>query len=199
MSNALVIYDTYVNALEQCYRVDEVKEIRDKAIALEQYARQALNVDAERKAIEIRIRAERKAGQLLADTERSPKSKGGDTKSAMQREGPKSEYQEAKEDAGISDTQAQRWQQLAAMPHEDFERKLQDPLIKPTTTGLINGDKPKPASDRALWLWGQLRDFEEKGVLNDDINKILNEMSEALQSDVKRIVPRIIDWLRGLD
>jgi hypothetical protein len=42
--------------------VEEVKDIRDKALALEHYARQALNTDAERKAAKIRIRAENKAG-----------------------------------------------------------------------------------------------------------------------------------------
>ena len=40
---------------------------------------------------------------------------------------------------------------------------------------------------------------EQREILADDINEILNEMSEALQSDVKRLVPRIIDWLGGLD
>jgi hypothetical protein len=44
----------------------EIKDIRDKALALEPYSRQARNTEAERQACEIRLRAERKAGQLLA-------------------------------------------------------------------------------------------------------------------------------------
>src|SRR6266853_2067936 len=44
--------------------------IRDRAITLETYARQAHNVEAERKACEIRLRAERKAGALSAKLER---------------------------------------------------------------------------------------------------------------------------------
>jgi hypothetical protein len=52
-------------AIGAAYEVDEVKDIRDKAIALETYARQAKNVEAERQACEIRLRAERKVGQLL--------------------------------------------------------------------------------------------------------------------------------------
>ena len=51
--------------------------IRDKALALEAYARQALNRDAERKAIEIRIRAERRAGQLLKELKASGTLKEG--------------------------------------------------------------------------------------------------------------------------
>jgi hypothetical protein len=40
-----------------------VKDIRDKARAIEMYARQAQNTEAERLAILIRLRAERKCGQ----------------------------------------------------------------------------------------------------------------------------------------
>ncbi len=41
---------------------------RDNAMALECYAQQALNMEAERQAAEIRIRAERKAGELLKES-----------------------------------------------------------------------------------------------------------------------------------
>ena len=63
----LIRYDAMCEAIAACYTVDEVKEIRNKARALEVYAQQALNVEAERKAAEIRIRAERKAGELLRE------------------------------------------------------------------------------------------------------------------------------------
>ena len=56
-------------AIDAAHAVDEVKDIRDRAVALEHYARQAQNTDAERRAAEIRLRAERKARQLLATRE----------------------------------------------------------------------------------------------------------------------------------
>ena len=58
----LVRYDAMILAIDACVAVDEVKEIRDKARALEVYASQAMNRDSEQKAAAIRIRAERKAG-----------------------------------------------------------------------------------------------------------------------------------------
>jgi hypothetical protein len=54
-------------AIAAAYAVDEVKDIRDKARAIEMYARQAQNTEAERQAGEIRLRAERRCGQLLAE------------------------------------------------------------------------------------------------------------------------------------
>jgi len=199
--SSLAIYDSMVLAIDRCYQVDEVKDLRDKAIAFETYAKQAKNVDAERKAIEVRIRAERRAGQLLAEMERSPIASGGDIKSesAVQRERPISEFQQAKTDANISDTQAKRWQQLAQIPRVDFENKLQDPVIGSTTTGLINANRPQQAPDDALWLWGRLRDFEREGYFDTDINEIVGKMSNALQSDVRRIVPRLMDWFGELE
>jgi hypothetical protein len=65
---ALTLYDAMCSAIDAAYKVDEVKEIRDQAVALEHYARQAKNTEAERRACEIRLRAERKAGQLLKKT-----------------------------------------------------------------------------------------------------------------------------------
>jgi len=45
----LVRYDTMCTAIAECYRVDEAKEIRDRAVAFQAYAKQALNMEAERK------------------------------------------------------------------------------------------------------------------------------------------------------
>ena len=70
-NTALVKYDAMCRAIDAAYRVDEVKEIRDKAAALEHYSRLAKNTENERRACEIRLRAERKAGQLLAKTRKA--------------------------------------------------------------------------------------------------------------------------------
>jgi hypothetical protein len=76
----LVRYDTMCRATAACHSVDEVKDLRDKAKALQVYAKQAKNYEAERKAGEIRIRAERRAGELLREMkqrgERDPGGRG---------------------------------------------------------------------------------------------------------------------------
>ncbi len=73
---ALVRYDSMCRAIAAAYEVDEVKDIRDKALAIETYARQAKNTEAERQACEIRLRAERKAGRLLAEREKAKGARG---------------------------------------------------------------------------------------------------------------------------
>src|SRR5260363_237877 len=70
---ALIRYDAMCKAIVECHRVDEVKELRDKARALEVYAQQARNTEAEDKAREIRNRAQRRMGELLRELPRMPR------------------------------------------------------------------------------------------------------------------------------
>jgi len=66
----LVRYDTMCRAIAECHRIDEVKELRDQARALEVYARRCRNEEAEHKAWEIHLRAERRMGELLIQLKR---------------------------------------------------------------------------------------------------------------------------------
>jgi hypothetical protein len=80
----LIRYETARRALAEAHAVDEVKDIQDKAIALETYARQANDPEMEIMAAVIRLWSERRAGELLEEMEKSGErdaGKGGDRKS----------------------------------------------------------------------------------------------------------------------
>ena len=114
----LIQLDEARKALAKIASVDEAKQIRDKAEALRNYAKQqALGLESQNKAAEIKIRAERRAGELLEKIERTP-PKSRNSRHA----GGKSEtYSDTIKSAGIPETSARRWQKEASVPEPIFE------------------------------------------------------------------------------
>jgi N6-adenosine-specific RNA methylase IME4 len=119
---ALVLYNAARKALAEAHSVDEVKDIRDKAFAMQVYASQAKDMRLIDHATDIRIRAEIRAGELLAETERA---KRGPDKGTEQRSQRATSDAPTLAELGITKTQSWRWQKLAELPEEEREEKIQ--------------------------------------------------------------------------
>jgi hypothetical protein len=122
-AHGLVKYNAARRALDEACRVDEVKEIRDRWLALTIYAKQAKDSDLISKATDLKIRAERRVGEMLkAMGERGERAAPSDTLArgnvARPRESP------SLADLGFSKTQSSRWQKLADLNDDDFETRL---------------------------------------------------------------------------
>jgi hypothetical protein len=120
MTMSLVRYEAACRALAEATRVDEVKDIRDKAIAMQAYAAQAKDTQLIGYATEIRLRAERRAGEMLAEM----KENGG-RQTAGRPEINGSAALPLLGTLGVTKTQSSRWQQLAKLAEEKFEERLQ--------------------------------------------------------------------------
>lgn len=121
-------------------------------MALEKYAQQARNFEAEKRAASIRIRAELKTGEILRAQE---KAQRGPAKKGSQRERPNDSPKTLKQ-LGISETQSSRWQTLAENP-KAVEKYLRDEPDVPTTTGALAASQQSGA-----FICCSLRNLEEK-------------------------------------
>jgi N6-adenosine-specific RNA methylase IME4 len=116
----LVKYEAARRALAEANSVDEVAAIRDRAVAMQTYARMAKDSELIDKATDIRLRAERRAGEMLVEMrETGQRAKGG--------ESGRRELQPATlGDLGVTKTESSRWQKIAAMPEREFENRVTD-------------------------------------------------------------------------
>jgi hypothetical protein len=193
------------SAIAACHRVDEVKDLRDKAKALEVYARQAQNTDAERKAAEVRIRAERRAGELLKEMkQKGARQKEGDNAGAHRGQPKRSSSGTTTlSDLGITRDQSSKWQQLAEVPEREFEKAVSSSGPKPTTEGIVLANRlrqsPAPKMDPdALLLWGRLRDLERSDLMQRNPADVMSAMTDAMRDDVSRVLPRLLEWLKRI-
>jgi hypothetical protein len=136
--------------LAEARRVDEVKAIRDKAMAMQVYATQAKDTALLDHATDIRQRAEIRAGELLAKmAERKERTQQGQGQGKGRTPQPLPKLA----DLGVSKSQSSRWQKMAALSPDEREAKIEMPLTElPSLNGRKCAPATRPASKRSsLW------------------------------------------------
>lgn len=206
----LVRYEQARNALAECQRVDEVKDIRDKAEAMAAYARQAKDQDLIQWATEIKVRAERKAGEMLASMAESGERLGKE-QGLRQNTELHAETREAAtlEDLGVTNVQSHRWQQLASMTTDHFEAavatakdtagqvttafmlreaKKNKPVAKPKVTAKANAmrEELRQAKERhvsMLCTYGRLTlsAIQAQDEFTEEERELLSQIRSAIQ------------------
>jgi hypothetical protein len=151
--------------LAQCKSVDEAKEIRDRATAVQVYLReQRASREAQNDAGEIKVRAERRLGQLLDEQKKTGERQGRGDAGRAAANGPKAQRErlapevppapaKTLEELGVDRNQAARWRAVAQVPEEKLETFIkaqrEHPAGEITTAGLIrvaNSRNPHAAS-----------------------------------------------------
>lgn len=106
-------------AIAEAKKVDELKNIRDKAEAVRMYAKQAgLGLEIINDASEIKLRAERRAGEMLTGMQKNTGAKGVGKKvqsTATTTLPPKLG------DMGVTKDQSYRWRSMNEVPEGKFE------------------------------------------------------------------------------
>lgn len=113
---SVIKYDAACRALAAA-NFDEAKDIRDKAMAMKVYARQANNKQLEADAFEIRKRAEHRLGQLIEAQPKNTGAKGVGTKVRV-------DERPTLADLGIGKHLADRARKLVALSSAAFEKHI---------------------------------------------------------------------------
>jgi N6-adenosine-specific RNA methylase IME4 len=172
-------YTAAKRALAEATRVDEVKDIRDKAIAMEVYARQAKDGELIGYATEIRKRAERRLGEMMAI---SPKAKGKQSAKGFSKNPLGAP---ALKDQGVDKNLADRARKAAAKSSEKFEADVAK--AKANAIASVEGSKEVIKAARK-------ERQEEKNAKRAQREKELAEKQKALPNKRYGVIVADPEW-----
>lgn len=110
-------YEAACVALRRCVEVDEVVEWKNRAEAMQAYARQAKNTQMEADASKVRLRATRRLGELLAERKASGELVPGVKADFLDK-------------AGVSRRLSAWSQRIASVPEAKFEKWLDERISR---------------------------------------------------------------------
>jgi hypothetical protein len=127
LETGLLKYDRACRALAEAKTLDEVKDIKNIAMAMAAYAKQAKNLQLEADAAEIRLRAEKRLGEMMQKQwEVVGANRGGGDKRSDHRVSKKpSDSPPTLAEAGIDKNLADRARKAAALSPVKFEEEVQ--------------------------------------------------------------------------
>jgi hypothetical protein len=199
---ALKKYDPTLNALTEAERVGEVKDIRDKAVAMEEYARRAKNTELIERAVDTRFRAERRAGEILVEMKAR-----GERDDGKGNRNPTLKSQAATPklaDLGITKSESSKWQQLAALELDEFETQVEQGK-KRALAAIDRTAKPARAKARApdsaaANLRGICRAVETlcTGLPVDEVAAVAGGLKGVAAADVARAIEFLQKLQRAL-
>ena len=146
-------YSAARKALAACVKIDEVKSMRDKALAMEVYAYQAKDPALITEATEIRMRATRRIGELMADQKAAGKmakgtkgqklkagpGRGKKVKTGGGKKPPPVSDEVTLEKQGVDKDLAKLARKLAASPAKEFEQQVDRAIALATASA--SGDE----------------------------------------------------------
>jgi len=132
----LTKYEAAKQAIIQAESYDEVKDIRDRAVAMRAYAQQAKDTTLLHNATKIKLRAERRAGEMLRDMEKAKGTAGqGRPSLGGATMLPPKDTPPTLAEIGITKRQSSDWQRLASIPDNEFDDAIE--YSENTTTAKI--------------------------------------------------------------
>ena len=114
---ALSRFEAAKHALAEAHLVDEVKEIRNLAIALQEYAKQANDTELLKQATDIRLRAERRWGEIYGVSQKAEGTRRDISvlSGAVRSRAPEEPETPTLKQMGVTFTQSAKWQKLAIL------------------------------------------------------------------------------------
>lgn len=199
-------------AIAVCERLDEIRDLSDKAIALRAYFAQSRDVDNELAAMRVRLRAERRLGELVQQEQEAGRLATAKGDVNQHKRASSTTTPSTLADLGIPRDRSARAQALARVPEAQFEAALHAP--KPSARGIAalapaKGATPAPRVmpqvdvRPVLKTWGTIRDF---AAAIDDGSLLLPSGWHAhpgIQpfqvAEIRAALPKIATYLEALE